>query len=154
MTAKDGLPIEIVAIEPVTVYKGTVYDQTVIARLQDGTPVSLFDLTPTSATDDMIGKTLHAEIGLLPSNDGASWTDRPIGIYPPTEQLSEWSYDVIGNIATKELTFGPVPIDIGCGVVYTPVTDEMKVMENKIGTSERHLYLPSSRLDLDKCVRT
>ncbi len=154
MTAKNKLPIEIVAIEPCAVYKGTVYDQTVIARLQDGTPVSLFDLTPISTTDDMIGKNLQAEVSLLPANDGASWTVKPVGVYPPTEQLSEWSHDIIGEIIAEELTAGPVPLDISCGTVYTPMTEEMKEMANEIGTLKRSLYLHSSRLDLNECVQT
>lgn len=43
-------------IQPGAVYEGVVYDQTVVADLDDGTTIEFFDPTITSISEEMIGK--------------------------------------------------------------------------------------------------
>lgn len=150
MGTNGKLTIEIVEIEPVAVYKDTVYDQTVVARLHDGNKIKLYDAT-VSVENDNIGDVLDVSVQVLPlpPSDVKNVSEMALGIHPLENPSSEWSYGFVGDIS--DIGDDLIIIDIGIGEVALSIAelnDEMKrLVETDDITPGDRLYVPG-RADL------
>lgn len=149
MENNPQLPIEIVEIEPVAVYEGVVYDQTVISKIRGGMEIKLFDKYPHSIEKDMIGDDMNVFVSILPKSGIKIDPDDTVGIYPPANPSSEWSYDFIGNVLDIDVDSKSMTFDIGVGSILVGLDNEIinKIEENNI-TPNDQLYIPTSRSDL------
>lgn len=148
----DGrkIQLEIIKTEPEAVYRDTIYDQTVIGLLSDGTEILLFDPTPMSIEHEMVGDTVEASIYILAKSGVRRAPNESVGVYPPTARTGKWSHDFIGDVSEIDLDNGIIVLDIGVGEVTVGFIDEIERMiaSDKIDRNTR-LYIPGQRTDID-----
>jgi hypothetical protein len=151
--------IEVIEIEPVAMYKGTIYTRTIVGRLQDGIEIKLFDgITvsgedSTTMGDDTVGEVVDVNVSLLSNDDVVKVTDKAVGIYASTKPSSEWSYDFVGEIIDIDLNTGSVLLDIGNGVVFAQLDGEVFQSLHDTNTAlGDYLYLPAARADFEGII--
>lgn len=143
------LKIEILDIEPESVYKNVVYDQTIVARLQDGTKMELFDSTAV-ANDDMVGDVLNVSVSILTGIDVRKISGKTIGINPCENPSTKWSYEFVGKITEDASEDGPILFNVGVGTVsIEPHSNDITqlIEESSVGDQ---LCIPDGRADLAK----
>lgn len=137
MTDSPELVITVVEIDPVAVHKNTVYDQTVVAQLQDGTEINLYDTTAIVENSKIGGKLdVSVRVLPLPSSDVRKASEEATGIYPPTNPSSEWSYNFVGEITDVDLGDNVVYLDIDTGVVSFDLDELDNDMRESIKSTE------------------
>lgn len=159
MIDHSKLTIEIVEIEPVAVYEGTVYTRTIVGRLQNGTQIKIFDgitiggENSVDIEDENIGDVLDVSISLLLHNDVKNVSDKTVGIYPPTKSSSEWSYDFVGKIIDIDPNTSSVHLDIGNGEIFVKLNDGIfqSLCDTDTAPSD-YLYLPAVRVDFEGII--
>lgn len=153
MTDSPELLIEIIEIEPEAVYKETIYDQTVIARLQSGAEITLFDSSASVKKDD-VGDILNVFVYAFPKSHGEKKvSDKNIGIYPPENPSTKWSHDCIGEIIGIDLDEGTLVLDIGSGDISVKLYDNTKqILESTEAALGDCLYIPDCRMDIFKLI--
>lgn len=144
------LLIEIIEIEPEAVHEETIYDQTVVARLQDGTKIDLFDKTMPVIEGDMVNDIINVCVHLQPATGVEKIENEPLGIDRPANASSRWSYDFIGRILEIDPDSRSVLFDIGTGTVaiiyYDNETGEL-IESNKVSVDDQ-LYISDCRMDI------
>jgi hypothetical protein len=150
MIDSPELLIEVIGIEPEAVYKKTVYDQTVIAHLQDGTEIELFDKTMPTIEKDMIGDTVNICVHIQPATSVTKIEDISIGINSSTDSSSKWNYDFVGRILDIDLDSRSVLFDIGIGTISIIYYDNEvgRLIESDEITVGYHLYISNCREDI------
>lgn len=142
--------IKIIDTEPEAVYQDTVYDQTVVGHLSNEREMSLFDPTPMSIENEMIGNIVEASIHVLAKSGVRCAPNESVGVYPPTDCTGKWSYDFIGDVSEIDLDSNAITLDIGVGEVIVGLTDEIEqmILSNEIGHKTR-LHIQSQRTDIE-----
>lgn len=155
MNDSPELLIEVIGIEPEAVYKKTVYDQTVIARLQDGTEIELFDKTMPAIEKDMIGDTVNICVHIQPATGVTKVEDTAIGINSSADSSSKWNYDYVGRILDIDSDSRSVLFDIGIGaisIIYYN-NEVRRLVESDEITVGDHLYISNCRADLIRIIK-
>ncbi len=150
MVTTSKIRIQVLGIEPEAIYQGTVYDQTVRAKLQNGFEIRLFDLPMPVVEEEMVGENIDVSIRLDLYDDIYENTDKKIGISHPKSPASKWNYDFVGEIREIDSNERSILLDIGYGLVsavyYSDDIDELIESDNiTIGT---RLYLPDVQADI------
>lgn len=126
-------------------YRGTIYEQTAVLRIDD-TTFKVYD-DHKFISSDMIGERFLFGIRALTVEDGVKVIDSAErGIYPPREQISKWSNDFCGEIVefgawSEEDTDELVLLDIGFGTILVSppenVLERLRVGEYLCATATR-----------------
>ena len=150
MNDNMGLTIEVTDIEPEAVYKDTVYTQTIVARLQDGTKINLFDSVSSIMGKDTVGDILDISISIL-YNEVKNISGKAIGIYPTENPSSKWSYDLVCIIENVDKDDSSILLDFGSGIVSIGLNNNLEELIKSTDTGpDDCLYIPDARIDLIK----
>jgi hypothetical protein len=95
---QHATPAHVHEIQPGAVHSGTVYDQTVVVELLDGTDLELFDSTVTSVTEEMVGEQISVVL-FAQVRDSRS-TERTKGGISITDN----GYKIVGKLSKKSVT--------------------------------------------------
>lgn len=115
---------EITSVVPDCVYKGNVYEQTVVVELPNDTRIELFDTVPDVLPEDAIGKTGFVTASVLALSDLVSVEEPAKPAIHPLD--SKWCYELCGRIVELDMAnhgfkekypVGGVVLDIGYGTV-------------------------------------
>lgn len=107
-------------VRVVSEYRGTVYERTAVLETDEIT-MEVYD-DHNVVSEEMIGQQFSFVVRALTSVDGIEDIDKAEKkISPPTEQISEWSYDFCGEIIDK-------------GAWLDGATDEFLLLDVGVGT--------------------
>jgi hypothetical protein len=153
---KVALPGELLGTTVESAYQGTVYEQTVHIRVNNGTKIDLFD--GTSVIDEgQIGESGDFVVLVLPRESPTIVDDEDSGIRPASNPSSKWSYEFRGEIMavnSDDRWFNQphdnmLVLDIGLGSI---LIESNEAMRQKIANESLHpgdfVCVTASRTDL------
>lgn len=115
-------------------YRETVYEQTAILQVED-IELNLYD-DHQYISKDMVGKRMSFGVRALSAEDGIQVLDDVrSGVFPPSEQISKWSYDFCGEITQKRRRScddakDVLLVDIGLGtIIVSPPKEDVERLE-------------------------
>lgn len=118
------LPGRIMGLSIDSIYRGTIYEQTVRIRLDDGEYIQLFD--GTSAVDSkLLGEHVKTTSLILPRAGIETKNSTGPGIHSIEDAPSDWAYEFCGEVVAvdpadewfADSRQGLVILDIGVGTV-------------------------------------
>lgn len=151
MDANKGVPVTVSQVEPETEYEGTVFDQTVIVDLPDGSEMGLFD-KDVLVSDDMVGKQKRILISTLTNNPNVEQTtERTKGVYPCSEDPHSWDNHVysgsVDQIMRSDDSHYKMLLDVGIGeIIVRPSKEQFPDLE--VGNSFRVTAIRSDIYDV------
>lgn len=125
MDANKEISVTVSQVEPETEYEDTVFDQTVIIGLPDGSEMGLFD-KDALVGENMVGKETRILISTL-TNDSSieRTTEEKKGIKPYSDDPRSWNNHVycgsVAQIVESEHSHYKALLDIGIGgILFRP----------------------------------
>ncbi|SFL69430.1 hypothetical protein SAMN04487950_4630 [Halogranum rubrum] len=113
-----GVEVGVVGIKHQTEYQGTVFDQSVVVRLPDGSKMGLFD-KDVLVSDGLVGSECIIAISTLSTVSGVEEYSNQKGIEPTPVDPEGWSDhtycgEVVGLLESTDSSY-KVQFDVGCG---------------------------------------
>lgn len=148
MDANKGILVTVSQVEPETEYEGTVFDQTVIVGLPDGSEMGLFD-KDVLISDHMVGKQKRILISTLTNNPHVEQTaERTKGVYPCSENPHSWDNHIysgsVDQISRSDDNHYKILLGVGIGeIIVRPSKDQFPNLE--VGDS---LHVTTIRSDI------
>ncbi len=118
-----------------------------MVRINTGQTLRLFDKHAPSLDSTLIGTTTDIAVTLLPGDELHSCRAAEVGIYPPTDRRSEWSYDFVGEVVGIEDDH--FLLDSGVGTVVVGIHEAIaSFFETEAVTAGDVLFVPALRTDI------
>lgn len=134
MGANKGILVTVRRIDPETEYEGTVFDQTVIVGLPDGSEMGLFD-KDVLLSDEMVGEERRILVSTLTNESGIKRTaEGKRGVQPNPKNPLSWDNhaycgqvnQIIGETDRKY----KILLDVGDGkVIVRPKKEQFPDLE-------------------------
>lgn len=150
--------IKIIDLIPVTEYSGAVYEQTVVAEIDDDHSIKIFDGSVLLTDDDL---ETECEVTLVGRMIDSKQDSTRRGVWRPSHPSTEWAYMLGGTIKSVDTEGHLVDgykvvfeFDIGvCNLFVKPDSERRnKLLDGELAEG-RDMVIEVSRIDITSIER-